>query len=193
MHVLVLFCHPVEGSFAAALHNEVLAGLTEAGHSVDSCDLYAEGFQPVLTREERLNYHDVPDNLGPVRTYVERLQAADALVLVTPIWNFGWPAMLKGYFDRVFLPGVSFKLEGGKVQPSLMNIRKLAVVCTYGGARWRAFVLGDPPRKNAKGWLKVLMHPAAPLEYLALYDMNRADEPRRRGFLARVRERMARF
>ena len=97
-------------------------------------------------------------------------------VLVTPIWNFGWPAMLKGFFDRVFLPGVSFKLVDGKVQPALSNIRKLAVVCTYGGARWRAFVLGDPPRKNAGGWLRIVMHPAASFDYLALYDMNRADD-----------------
>lgn len=124
---------------------------------------------------------------------VDRLRAAEALVLVTPIWNFGWPAMLKGFFDRVFVPGVSFKLEGGKVRPNLMNIRKLAVVTTYGGARWRAFVLRDPPRRNAHGWLKVLMHPGARLDYLALYDMNRADDARRRGFLGKVRGAMERF
>jgi NAD(P)H dehydrogenase (quinone) len=193
MRVLVLYCHPVESSFNAAVHAEVVAGLREAGHTIDDCDLYAEGFQPVLTREERLGYHDIPANLGPVRGYVERVQAAEALVLVTPVWNFGWPAMLKGFFDRVFLPGVSFKLVDGKVRPNLTNIRKLAVVCTYGGARWRALVLRDPPRKNAFGWLKILMHPAASLDYLALYDMNRADDAKRRGFLQTVRAKMAAF
>ena len=55
-----------------------------------------------------------------------RLQAAEALVLCFPVWNFGYPAILKGFFDRVFLPGVSFKMVDGKVRPNLWNIRKLA-------------------------------------------------------------------
>ena len=58
----------------------------------------------------RRSYHDTATNTGPVQTYVDRLRAADALVLVFPVWNYGYPAILKGFFDRVFLPGVSFDL-----------------------------------------------------------------------------------
>ena len=77
-------------------------------------NLYDEEFQAVMSREERLNYHDVPGNLTPdVAPYVERLRAADAIVFVHPVWNYGYPAILKGYFDRIFLPGVSFVLVGG--------------------------------------------------------------------------------
>ena len=47
---------------------------------------------------------------------------AEALVLSFPVWNYGYPAILKGFFDRVFLPGVSFELVNGKVQPILHNI-----------------------------------------------------------------------
>ena len=61
-----------------------------------------------MTREERIAYHDIPENTGPVAEYVARLRAAEAMVIISPVWNFGFPAMLKGYFDRVFLPGVSF-------------------------------------------------------------------------------------
>jgi putative NADPH-quinone reductase len=57
MRVLVIYCHPVETSYNAALHHSVLEGLRSAGHEVDDCDLYAEGFNPVLSREERLGYH----------------------------------------------------------------------------------------------------------------------------------------
>ena len=49
-----------------------------------------------------------------MRTYVERLRGAEALVLVFPVWNYGYPAILKGFFDRVFLPGVSFRLVDGE-------------------------------------------------------------------------------
>lgn len=46
MRVLVLYAHPVETSFNAALHRQVVASLREAGHEVDDCDLYAENFNP---------------------------------------------------------------------------------------------------------------------------------------------------
>ena len=62
MRVLVIYCHPVESSFNAALHTQVVRSLKLAGHEVDDCDLYAEDFNPVLSREERLGYHEVPAN-----------------------------------------------------------------------------------------------------------------------------------
>ncbi len=193
MRVLVLFAHPVETSFVAALHREVVAALAAAGHEVDDCDLYGENFSPVLTREERLGYHDVPANRGPVAAYVDRLLAAEALVLVHPVWNFGYPAILKGFFDRVFLPGVSFRMENGKVSPNLRHIRKLAVVTTYGGSRWRAFLMGNPPKRVFNRLLRVTIRPAAGMRYHALYDMNRATAADRGRFLERVRGAMRAF
>ena len=71
--------------------------------------------------------------------YVERLLAAEALVLCFPVWNFGLPALLKGFFDRVFLPGVSFDLRAdGRVSPRLQHIRKIAAIATYGRRRARS-------------------------------------------------------
>ncbi|MDP3896467.1 MAG: NAD(P)H-dependent oxidoreductase, partial [Mesorhizobium sp.] len=59
MKVLVLHAHPVETSYNAALHRLILERLSARGHEIDDCDLYAEDFDPRLTREERLHYHDV--------------------------------------------------------------------------------------------------------------------------------------
>jgi NAD(P)H dehydrogenase (quinone) len=56
MRVLVIYCHPVAESFAAAAHQAVLQGLIEAGHEVTDVDLYAENFNPVMSRQERLDY-----------------------------------------------------------------------------------------------------------------------------------------
>ncbi len=193
MRVLVVYCHPVEDSLAAALHRAVVEALTGAGHEVDDCDLYAEGFQPVLTREERLIYHDVPDNQAPVKDYVERLFRAEAVVFVYPVWNFGMPAMLKGYFDRVFLPGVSFRLETGGVAPNLSNIRKVAVVTTYGGTRLRAFLVGEPPRRVAKRVFRAVFTPLKPVKYLALYDMNNVTREQCAAFIEKVRGEIARI
>jgi putative NADPH-quinone reductase len=193
MRVLVLFAHPVETSYQAALHRQVVTTLETKGHIVDDCDLYAEGFQPCLSREERIGYHDEGANEEPVRAYVERLRTADALVLNFPVWNFGYPAILKGFFDRVFLPGVSFKLEGGMVKPCLHNIRKVACVTSYGGTRLRAFLAGDPPRKAVGRVLRVIVKPGAPVRYLAHYDMNRSTDDSRAAFLEKVRTEMERF
>ena len=193
MRILVLFSHPVETSFGAALHGQVVQSLQSAGHEVDDCDLYAEDFDPRLTRQERLHYHDPGVNRGPVAAYVDRLLNAEAMVIVTPVWNFGYPAILKGFFDRVFLPGVSFDMTRGKVMPCLHNIRKLSVVTTYGGTRLRAFLAGDPPRKIAMRILRATIRPAAPVLYHALYDMNRRSEEERHAFLTGVGKAMEVF
>jgi len=189
---LVVFAHPCEESFAAALKGVVVGALTGRGWDVDLCDLYAEGFDPVMSAEERRGYHAVHTNQGPVQSHVDRLLAATALVLVHPVWNFGPPAILKGYYDRVFLPGITFRLEGGKVKPAMTHIRKLGVVTTYGASWLRATLAGDPPRRLVT---RAFRHAAKPdrLLYMALYDMNRADQARRTGYLARVKHAMEQF
>ncbi len=193
MRVLVLFAHPVETSYNAALHRATVAALKAAGHEVDDCDLYAEKFDPVMSRQERLEYHDEAINTLPVQGYVDRLRAAEALVLCTPVWNYNYPAILKGFIDRVFLPGVSFKLVNGKVAPNLWHIKKIATVTTYGGTRFRSFIMGDAPRRAFKRTLRALVHPLARSKYFALYDMNRNSEATLKAFLARVSDAMRQF
>jgi NAD(P)H dehydrogenase (quinone) len=194
MHVLVVYCHPVETSFHAALHAEVVKNLKAAGHTVDDCDLYAEGFNPVLSREERIGYHEVPANQIPLAPYVERLRRAEAIVFCFPTWCFGLPAMLKGFFDRLFMPGVAFDLsDPANVKPMLTHIKRISAVVTYGRPRWMALYMGDPPRKIVTRYMKRLTGNQARVDYHAYYHMNVATEPRLKRFLARVGQAMARF
>ncbi|GGE24715.1 NAD(P)H dehydrogenase (quinone) [Primorskyibacter flagellatus] len=187
---LVLYAHPVPDSFNAAVHRTVVDTLTARGWEVDDCDLNAEGFSPVLTEHERRTYHDQPGNIEPVAGYVDRLRRAEALIMVFPVWNFGYPAILKGFLDRVFLPGVSFAMDdAGHVVPNLKNIRKLAACTTYGGRWSRAFLVGDPPRKCVT---RAVWHVCRPdkTRYIALYDMNNNKEPQLTAHLARVKREM---
>src|SRR5207237_5466387 len=110
MRVLVLYAHPMADSFAAALHQTVVAALRRGGHAVDDCGLYAEGFDPVLTAGERRAYNTADPDLSAVAEHVARLKAAEALVLCFPTWWYGMPAILKGYFDRVWAQSVAFRL-----------------------------------------------------------------------------------
>ncbi len=76
-------------------------------------------------------------------------KAAEALVLCFPTWWYGMPAILKGYFDRVWANTVAFRLPegGGAIRPALTNIKKIAVVTTYGAPWWFIrLVLPDPSR-----------------------------------------------
>jgi putative NADPH-quinone reductase len=191
--VLVLFAHPVPTSFQATLHRRVVETLRDCGHQVDDCDLYAEGFPAVLSRQERLDYHDTGRNRRNVADYVSRLLAADALVLVFPVWIFGVPAIMKGFFDRVLVPGVMFDLVDGQVKMKLHNIRKVTGIATYGGSRLRATLAGDPPRKTIKRVIRAMVHPAAPVTYLAQYAMDRTSFIEREHFIARVQNHMERF
>ncbi|AJD44685.1 NAD(P)H-dependent oxidoreductase [Rhizobium sp. SEMIA 4085] len=193
MRVLVLHSHPVEASYGAALYRQTLESLATAGHTVDGCDLYAESFDPVLSRGDRLVYHEYPKNIALVKPYVDRLKQAEGLVIVTPVWNFGFPAILKGYFDRVWLPGVSFELVDGQVQSRLRHIQKLAAVLTYGATPFRAFVAGNPPKKIVKRVLRAQINPLRPVTFLAHYDMNNCTAETCAAFLGKVKTAMERF
>jgi NAD(P)H dehydrogenase (quinone) len=193
MKVHVIYAYPLQTGLAADLHRIVVDSLREAGHEVDDLDLYAEDFDPVLSFEDRTIYHDLDINQRRIKPYIDRLQAADAVVLCHPVWNFGWPAMLKGYFDRVFLPGVSFKMTDAGLKPGLTNIKKLSSVTSYGVDRLRAIYLGDPPRKNATRFLRVVCGPKVKVSYHALYGINTMTEERARRFMAKVRREMLAF
>lgn len=192
MRVLVIFSHPVETSFNAAMHRQVVESLRAAGHEVDDCDLYAEGFNPVMSREERLGYHEVPANRAPVEGYVDRLLWAEALVFCFPTWCFGLPAMLKGFFDRVLMPGVAFDIsDPANVKPVLTHIKRIVGVVTYGRPRWTAWFMGDPPRKSITRYLRLLTGGGARVNYYAHYHMNMATPKSLNAFKQRVSRAMA--
>jgi NAD(P)H dehydrogenase (quinone) len=187
VRILVLFAHPVETSFGAALHAKVVETFSARGHKVDDCDLNAEGFDPIMTRQDRIEYYDLSVNRRRVAPYVDRLLAAEALVFSFPVWNMGFPAILKGFVDKVFLPGVSFDLkDDGAYLPRLFNVKRLGVVCTYGGSRWKTFLAGDPPRRFLRRSMRFNCAPGASVDYLAHYDMDHTRPDHRAAFLSKV-------
>jgi NAD(P)H dehydrogenase (quinone) len=139
MRILYLYCHPLPESFHAAIRARALAALAAGGHEVDLLDLYAEGFDPVLSEEARRHYHDTSRNRAGVESYIARLTSAEALILQFPTWCFGLPAMLKGFFDRLILPGVAFDLsDPAHAKPLLDNIKHIVgIVTTAAPAPWR--------------------------------------------------------
>ena len=187
MRALVVHAHPSPDSFASALYREVCATLVGRGYFVDACDLYAEDFDPVLPRATYRKYLEAPANRVGVEHYARSLMTAEALAFVFPVWHDGPPAILKGYFDRVFLRGVVFEVENGVFYPRLHNVRRLAAVVLYGADRERTKRVGDLPRRFVRHNLHPLVAPDAPLDYLAAYGMDHADTRAREEFRDKVR------
>jgi NAD(P)H dehydrogenase (quinone) len=186
LRVLILYANPVAVSFGATLHRQVVATLRSRGHEIDDCDLYAESFDPVMGERERIRYHDTEVNRAPIAAYADRLLAAEALVLIYPVWNEGFPAILKGFFDRVFIPGVSFTIgPDGAPVPNLQKLQKLAAVCTCGASR--TSLPGDPPKRVLKRLVRSMPGHAVRCDYLAYYDMDHSTAEKRAAFLEKVK------
>ena len=191
MRVLVIYCHPDEMSFASTLHAAVLEGLAMAGHTVTNLDLYGEGFKPVMTLDDRIAYGDLPRYYKSIEKYAGQLAAAEALVAVYPTWWYGMPAMLKGYFDRVWAPGVAFDIgfDGGSETDLLAHIRKLGVVTTYGSPWWLIrLYMGDPERKLWGRAIRKLCGKGCTLDWHAHYNMDHTTSARLEQFRGKVKQ-----
>ena len=194
MKVLYVYCHPLPESFHAAIRAEALAGLKEAGHTVDLCDLYAEKFDPVMWRRRAARLSRSHARTSRASTdYVRRLREADALICQFPVWSFGPPAMLKGWMDRLLMPGVAFDLSNPNMAvPLLTNLKRIAGITTYGRPWWNALLVGNPPKKIMTRYMPRFTG-GAKVDYYPLYHMNVATDETRKAFMAKVRAAMARF
>ena len=150
MRVLVVFCHPSKESFQSSILVALTERLRSAGHTVRIIDLYAEGFAAVLDAEAwRAHRQDRRHPAPDLEAHVAALGEADGLVLVYPTWWYGLPAMLKGWFDRVWQPGVAFTLEGGVFRTNtLANIKRFLAVLTTPMAR-RKLLLFEVDRRRS--------------------------------------------
>lgn len=194
MHVLLIHCHPCADSFAAALRDASSTALQAAGHTVEVRDLYQEGFAPALTATQRTLFYDESANRDGIGDHAEALRTAEALLLVYPTWWFGPPAMLKGWLDRVWVPGVAFHLDGrGGLRPLLTNIRRIGVVTTYGSPHWRLWLVGWPDRHLIGRGLRPLCAPGCTVDWIALTRMDASTAAERERFLVRLRTRLGRW
>ena len=192
MRVLVIYCHPIADSFSAALRDAAVDGLTSAGHSVELRDLYAEAFDPVLSTFQRgVYFSDETASMRGLEDHIASLRRAEGLVLVYPTWWFGMPAMLKGWLDRVWLPGVAFQLGGVKaLVPLLTELRRIAVVTTYGSPWWLLCWVGWPDRRIVKRGLRPLCAAGCRIQWLGLTGMDTDRLDRRQRFVAKVKRHL---
>ena len=130
MKVLVVYAHPYGESFNHAVLEKCIEGLRTKGHDLDVLDLYAEGFNPLLTAADlaSLQGGTVP---ADIQAQQARVAWAEGLVFVFPIWWASMPAVLKGWIDRVFSLGFAYTF-GDQGPQGLLRHQKALLITTCG-------------------------------------------------------------
>jgi NAD(P)H dehydrogenase (quinone) len=194
MRFLVVYSHPVPESFCAAVRDVTVETLRAKGNEVRLVDLHAEGFDPVMPAGERRTYNERAPNDPALAAHIDHLRWAEAILLVYPTWWYGLPAMLKGWFDRVWAKDVTFDLdERGRIVPLMTNIKKLGIVTTCGAPYWWSFVIGQPGRKTVLRGIRANCGWRCKTMYLAHYLMDSSTPGTRAAFLKKVQRRVAAF
>ena len=193
MEVLVVCAHPHEDSFTHAVTAAARAGFERAGHDVTTLDLYAMDFVPAMSLAERRAYHGDQPLLDPVTVaHAELVRRAEVLVFVYPTWWSGPPAILKGWLERVLVPGVAFRFDdAGKVRPALTNVRRIVGISTYGAPWTYVKLVQDGGRRMLTRALRLNCGVRTPTTWLGLYSIDTLGDNERAAFLDRVEHSMA--
>ncbi|EEA94543.1 Putative NADPH-quinone reductase (modulator of drug activity B) [Pseudovibrio denitrificans] len=163
MRVLIVFNHPYEGSYCNAVLGSVMKGLLSNDHEVDLIHLDKDEFDPVMRSKDlkafvsaRTQPQQSAELLDPqVQNYKERLQRAEHIIFIFPIWWELMPALTKGFIDKVIFPGIAYdynehgtrmlcKLSGlrGVTMITTMNTPSIAYRLIFGNAIKKALLTG---------------------------------------------------
>ncbi|MGB3553630.1 MAG: NAD(P)H-dependent oxidoreductase [Jannaschia sp.] len=195
MRALVVFCHPKEDSFTGEVLRVIRSRLDAAGAEHRVRDLYRSNFSPVLTARELDTYLDEDANTDPVAQDVSDLRWADTLIFVYPTWWYGLPAMLKGWLDRVMVPGVAFVMpkDGADIAPGLTNITRMGVFTTCGASRWLTAFVGAPGRRTLTRGVRAICARRCRTVFAAHYLMDSSTQASRSAHLDRVAAKIDRL
>lgn len=144
MKNLIVYAHPWDGSFNNHVLKMTVEKLEAKGEHVDVIDLHADEFDPVMHPADlkvfgKGEYHD-----PKAKNYVERMKAADNIIFIFPIWWYGMPAILKGFFDKVLLKGTTYVEDENKNLRGVLDIKKSAIFTTGNIDKEFMKVMGDP-------------------------------------------------
>ncbi|MFK3649828.1 NAD(P)H-dependent oxidoreductase [Lysobacter enzymogenes] len=138
MHALIVFAHPDPQSLTHAAAARVAEGLSAAGHSAELADLAGEGFDPRYGQADHDAYRERAPHPADVLAEQARIDRADALVLVFPVYWWSLPGLLKGWVDRVFSNNWAYATRDGRVVGQLQRLQ--VHLFGLGGADQRSYV-----------------------------------------------------
>jgi NAD(P)H dehydrogenase (quinone) len=186
MQTLVILSHPYAKSYCHALYERVVQQLEQAGHVVDRLHLDMEDFDPVM-RGQDLAVYAKGESVDPkVAAYQARIDAAQQLVFIFPIWWEVMPALLKGFLDKVFTKGWAYEPAKVGLKGHLTNIQRAVVVTTMNTPKWAYRLLyGDAvQRALVRGTLRKCG--VRKVEWVALSPVSHVTDAKRKAWLDKV-------
>jgi NAD(P)H dehydrogenase (quinone) len=205
---LVVLAHPEPSSFATALAHRAVAALEDVGWTVTLADLYAEGFDPVLSAGDFTD-RAIPERLQPMdeqlhaadghtfapdlARHVELFTAADLLILVSPMWWFSVSAMMKGWIDRVFANGVAYRYPDVPAWSGFLGSKRgmLVMTSSYEPEQFRGDRVGELDRVLHPLMYGTLAYTGMQvLDPFVAYAADSVDEGTRRRYLAELDARL---
>ncbi|ATU90688.1 NAD(P)H-dependent oxidoreductase [Phyllobacterium zundukense] len=170
---VVVLAHPLKDSLCAHLTALTASLIGEAGHDLQILDLYERDFDPRLSSNERRSYYATEHDSTAIAEYADLLQTADVLVLIFPTWWFGLPAILKGWIDRVFAPGIAYDHapDFGRMVPRLTKLQSCLAITTLGSPWWIDWlIMFRPVRRILSRAIIGTCAPTARFSMLSLYN-----------------------
>ncbi|MFO8085152.1 MAG: NAD(P)H-dependent oxidoreductase [Desulfobacterales bacterium] len=196
MNILIVTAHPLKNSLCGLFSETVASSLNNMGHEVQLEDLYQKQFDPVLSIDERISYYKESYDSSGVSPEIEKLVNSDALVIIFPTWWFGFPAILKGWFDRVWAPTVAYDHANnyGPIKPKLLNLKKTFVVTTLGAPWWvDRIILRRPIKRTLRFALLGACAKKCNLKFLSFYKCESVDSLRIEKQLHKIESELTKF
>lgn len=130
MRYLIINSHPYDGSFNAALRKRIKEELKLEGHEVNEIDLIEDGFNPVMEAEDLKLWGQGKTRDPLVEKYQKEINESDIMIFPFPIWWGTMPAVLKGFCDKVLLPGWAYTYGEKGNMIGALNGKKAIVITT---------------------------------------------------------------
>lgn len=181
MDILIIYAHPETKGFCFHILQQVKTKLSQKGANFEVLDLYQINYDPVMKEEELYTAGNKKVNKEN-KEMQAKIEEAEKLVFIYPVWWASMPAILKGFLDRVFTPGFAFTYKGERlisaVPEGLLKEKEALVFQTLGGPRWAYFLLGNPPKRMIK--LFALWYSGIQTKVTQIFNANKLDAERKK-------------
>jgi NAD(P)H dehydrogenase (quinone) len=182
MNILLIYSYPNHEGLNYAIRETVEKNLSDQ-HKVDIIDLYQENFNPLLTFDHEHRRRDLMND-QETQVYRDKIERADFIIFIFPIWWSSMPAILKGFIDRVFAKGFAYYYKGLFPVPMLKN-KKAWIINTHDSpVLYANFIQKDYGRILSKQILK--MCGISTYKHTSLSYIRASSQEKRQKFLDKI-------
>lgn len=184
-NILIINGHPDKNSFCFALAEKYKKGVEMNGTECKLVHLIDLEFNPILTYGYRVVAALEPD----LKKMQQAILDSDHLVIVYPNWWGTYPAILKGFIDRVFLPNFAFKyLENSPLPAKLLKGKTARIIVTMDTPKWYYWLINKSPGHNSMKKAILEFCGIKPVKITVFSGIKSSDEAKRKKWLEEVEE-----